>query len=471
MSTSTLMTEPARATAPTGPRLRELAPLLLRGGPGDRRSQVLPIVAFAVVTALTLTVAGGTEFFLDPQAAGIEEGYEATYASLAGVALAILAVPLLSLCSSAVRLSTRRRDTCLSSLRLLGASRRMLVQLSVLEAGALAAIGVLLGVVGNLALAPVVGLVPFVGGPIGAAAAIPSLPVALLVVLVLVVTAVLAAALGLRKVAITPLGVRTREVPARPHWARALIALAAIAAVAGAGQVVGAAGSVLVMALIIMGMFGLGLAVLDLIGPWVLGLLARRTLRKGGRGTDAVTRMLAARTVLDDPRAVWRQVSGVAMVSFISVVAGSGLALTSAAGDFYSTAEANLNADLRTGVLLTIALAFATVAASITVHAAAEVFDRRGLYLALDRLGTPRRALDRTRRQVVLRPLVTVCLLAAGLGAAVVLPLAGIALIVDPLTLLSIVGALVAGLLVVRLAVGATSPLLRQVLADTEPVL
>ncbi|RIK16757.1 MAG: permease [Acidobacteria bacterium] len=452
-------------------RLRDLAPLLLRGGPADRRSRLLPVAAFAVVTALTLTVAGGAEFFLRLDEVGVDSSYQGVYAALACVALVVLAVPLLALCGSAVRLSTRRRDTRLSSMRLLGAPRRLLVRLSVLEAGGLALAGVLVGVVGHLVLAPLVGTVRFVGGPIGTAAVVPSLPVAFLTIAVLVGTAVVAAALGLQKVAITPLGVRTRELPAGAHWVRAVVALVVIGAISLAGRSLGAAGSLLVAVLVVVGMLGAGLAVLNVHGPWLLRLLSRRSVRRGGSGPGAVTRLLAARTVLDDPRAVWRQVSGVAMVSYVSVIVGAGLALANltAAGD-RSPADVMLTDDLRTGILLTIAIAFATLAASITVHAAAEVFDRRDLYVALDRLGTPRAQLERTRRQVVLRPLFTVCLVSAVAGAVTVLPLTGAALVLDPLTLLAVVGALGLGLLVVRLAVGATTPLLRQVLESPEPV-
>lgn len=452
--------------------LRTLAPLLLRGDDRERLGQLLPVAAFAVVTALTLTVAGGAEFFLHlDEVPGADPTYQGVYTALALFALVILAVPLVSLAGSAVRLSTRRRDTRLSSLRLLGAPRSLLVRLSVLEAGGLAAVGVLLGVVGHLALSPVVGLVPFLGGPIGAAAVVPSFPVALATVLVLVGTAVVASALGLRRVAITPLGVRTRQVPAAASWVRALVAVAVLAAGYVLANLAGSLGSLIAAIAVILVVFAMGMAVLGVVGPWVLRVLARSWLRRGGSGPRAVTRLLAARTVLDDPKAVWRQVSGVAMVSFTSVVVGVGLALTDAASaSAPAGSDAMLLDDMRTGVLLTIALSFLTLAAAITVHAAAEVFDRKDIYVALERLGTPRAALESTRRAVVLRPLVAVCLVSAAAGGLLVLPLAGMALLLSPLTLAAIVGALVLGLLVVRAAVGTTAPLLRQVLAAPEPV-
>ncbi|MGD8150159.1 FtsX-like permease family protein [Ornithinimicrobium sp. Y1694] len=451
--------------------LRQLAPLLLRGSPSDRRSQALPVAAFAVVTALTLTVAGGAEFFVRlDESSGVDASYQGVYASLAAVALVILAVPLLSLCGSAVRLSTRRRDTRLASLRLLGAPRSLLVRLSILEAGIVATLGVALGIVGHLLLAPVFGLIPFLGGPIGAGAVLPSVPVALVTVVALVGMAVAGAALGLRTVAITPLGVRTRQAPAVPHWARAAIAVGVLVALVAAGQQVGEHAQVVGIAIALV-MLGLGLAVLNVIGPWVLKVLAWMSLRRAGGGPRGATRLLAARAVLDDPRAVWRQVGGAAMVSFVSVVVGTGLAMTNTASpELMSPADVMLNRDLGAGVYLTIGLAFLTLAASMTVHAAAEVYDRRDLYVALDRLGTPRRTLESARRRAVLSPLVAICLVGAGAGALMVLPLAGIAMVTDPLTLISILASLVLGVVVVRTAVGSTTPLLRQVLANPEPV-
>lgn len=129
-----------------------------------------------------------------------------------------------------------------------------------------------------------------------------------------------------------------------------------------------------------------------------------------------------------------------------------------------------LLADLRTGVLVTVLLAFATMSASLAVHAAAQVYDRRGLYVSLERLGMSREAIDRARLRTALQPLVLVCVLGVGAGTAVTLPLAGIALVVDPLTLVAVAGAPLAGVLLARLAVSGTRPLLRQVLDHAEPV-
>lgn len=85
----------------------------------------------------------------------------------------------------------------------------------------------------------------------------------------------------------------------------------------------GTFGGVAVLTAAVLGMMALAMAVLNLLGPPVLTLLGRVALRRV-RGRHPGERLLAVRSLLDDPRAAWRQVSGVAMVSFVAVVVGSG---------------------------------------------------------------------------------------------------------------------------------------------------
>lgn len=447
---------------------RDVIPLLLRGGPQDRVSQLLPVGAFAVVTALALTVAGGAEFFANMPEPDPRWPVRALYLGLTAVAVAILVVPLGTLGASAVRLSTRRRDTRLASLRLLGAPTSLLRTLTVAEGALLAAAGTALGILLHLVTAPLVGRLHFVGDRIGAVGVIPSWWLGGLTVLTVVGVAVLAGLLGLRRISITPLGVRTRQDAPPMRWLPLLLGagllvlvyqgMSSLAMLQGEGAMIGA----------VLAMTTLAMGVLNLVGPPVLTLLGRIALRRV-RGARSAERLLALRSLLDDPRAAWRQVSGVAMVSFVSVVVGVGLALsddTSPAG----TTDAMILADLRTGVLLTVALAFTTLSAALAVHAAAQVFDRRGLFVSLELLGMSRRSIERARMRTALQPLVLVCLLGVGTGMVVTLPLAGFALLIDPLTLVVVAGAPLAGLLVARLAVAGTRPLLRQVLDHAEPV-
>lgn len=441
--------------------------LLLRGTPQDRVSQALPVLAYAVVTALALTVAGGAEFFFTLGATPGREQDGLFYASLASVACALLAVPMLSLSTSAVRLSTRRRDGRLASLRLVGAPRRLLHRLALVESTLVALVGAALGVLGHLAVAPLFGMLHFAGTRLGTAQIIPPLWLGGAVVLVVVGTAAGAAALGLRRVAITPLGVRTRQDAPPTRWLQALVGAGTVLVLVVVGQQLPQlVGGLVMTVVVVVGMLACGMAVLALIGPPVLALGARRTARRA-TGPRAVERLLAARTLLEDPRAVWRQVQGVALVSFVSVVVGVALALSGGDG---GGSDAVLMADMRTGVLVTIGLSYLTLAAAATVHAAAEVFDRRDLYLALDRLGMPRATIERARTRTVAGPVVTVTVLGALAGGLLTFPLAGVALVVDPTTVLTVLVALVVGVLTVRGGVLLTRRLLSDVLREAQPV-
>lgn len=111
---------------------------------------------------------------------------------------------------------------------------------------------------------------------------------------------------------------------------------------------------------------------------------------------DALPLLLAARSVLDAPKAAWRQVSGVAMTSFVAVFAGLGIAFSDAMAASDLTAQDRLLLeDLRAGILLTLVISFVTVAASVAVNQSADILDRRELYGNLDRMGMSRSRIDR----------------------------------------------------------------------------
>src|SRR5690606_15614053 len=123
--------------------------LLLRPAPGQTAVLTLPIVAFGVVTALMLTVIGGARSFWSwtDADAGLYQG-------LAAIALVLLIVPLFNLGGAAARLSARRRDERLSTLRLLGVSPTGVVIATVFESTLVAAVGALAGVIAHLAITP-----------------------------------------------------------------------------------------------------------------------------------------------------------------------------------------------------------------------------------------------------------------------------------------------------------------------------
>lgn len=432
---------------------RNVLALLLRPAPGQNSVLALPVVAFGVVTTLVLTVIGGAQSFwgwTDPEAP--------VYQALAAIALVLLVVPLMSLGGAAARLSARRRDERLSTLRLLGVSPAGVTVATVAESVLVAAVGALAGVVGHVALSPLIGLIPFRGEALGfGAVVLPTAQIALVLAGVLVLASA-SAVVGLRRVVISPLGVRTRATTSNVHWIRALIAAGAIAIAVVLIKVFPSIGGLVTTIVVLAGLFGAALAVLNVVGPWVLKVTATRQLRRA----EQPERLLAARLVLDSPKAAWRQVGGIAMASFMAVFAGTGVALMNVmTGPDASESDFALAGDIRTGLIITLIGSFLMVAASVGVNQASDVLDQRELHRSLHHLGMPLDTVDRARRRAIMSPLLVTAIGSALVAAVLVIPLIGIALITAPLSLLTIAAVVAVGIGTVWASTWATRPLLR----------
>ena len=425
--------------------------LLLRPTRGSGAVIALPVVAFGIVTALVLTVVGGAQTFwtwTDPD--GV------VYQGLAAIALVLLVVPLAGLGGAAARLSARRRDERLSTLRLLGVSPAGVVVATVLESVLVAAVGAAVGVLAYLALSPAIGLIPFRGEPLGwAGVLLPAWSIGLVVLGILLLAAI-SAVVGLRRVVISPLGVRMRTDVPRMHWMRALLALVVVAGAFVAMQIFPGIGGFVVTILVVAGLFAIGLAVLNLIGPWAVAVQARRRLRRAERPAQ----LLSARLVLESPKAAWRQISGVTMASFMAVFAGSGVAVMDTMNASSNPADLALVVDIRTGLIITLIGSFLMVAAAVGVNQAAEILDQRDLHRSLHRLGMPLQTLDSARIRAVMSPLLLTTISAALCAAVLIFPLLGIALIVAPISVATIVAVIAAGVALVWVSTRVTRPIL-----------
>ncbi|NNC12264.1 permease [Planctomonas sp. JC2975] len=435
-----------------------VARLLARPGASGRSALLLPIVAFSIATALLLmTLAGAMSFFRWHDEMGF------TYQVLAIFASALLLVPLASLGGAAARLSARRRDDRLATLRLLGATTAFVARLTVLESIVLAVVGAIGGTVLYLVLTPLVGLIPFRGQPIGAFALLLDPLIVLAVIVGVGLLAGISAAIGLRGVIVSPLGVRTRQTAPRPRWIRVVIGAVILAAVIFCVANQSLLGGVLTVILVLAAAFVAANAVLGLVGPFVI----RKFAQSGLRHATTAQRLIAARSVLESPKAAWRQVAGVSMTCFIAVFAGTALAMVGAvSADRMPHDQAVLMGDIRTGVFITLAISFLMVACSVGVSQASAILDRRDLYVSLDRLGMPVKTMNGARVRAVLSPLRIVTIGSAVVAVVVVLPLAGIALVLAPVSLLIIAVSIAGGILVVWLGLLATRPVLTRVLAE-----
>ena len=452
----------------------------------------LPVLAFAASAALFLLIAGGIHAFYlwlggdASTATSVEAGsgtkntahtLQPLYLMLAWVSGFLLLTPLFTLGASAARLSARRRDDRLATLRLLGASTRQLTLYTMLDSVIYAAVGFVLGFIVYLILVLPFGMLRFQNIPLGPENMLLPLPIVLVCGLVCLIIAATSSLFGLSKVTISPLGVRTRSD--KPSLGKRALILGGVLLVVGfigaiASQVImnlaadsmGANGFVLVLVIAIM--FGLPtlltMLAVDLIGGFVVGLYARIRVRTAR--TPAT--LLAYRSIVESPRAAWRQVSGVAMTTFIAALIGPVL------GQLFreSTSQARRNVhddtllnDMWQGLFLLMFLSYLLVALSALLNQSAAIYERGSLYSSLRMMGTEAAVLKRSRRIVVFGPLLLVSCMSAAVALPLFVLMLGSALTGTGLlyTAALVFGSIAVGLGLVFAALAATGPVMEQI--------
>ena len=450
----------------------------------------LPVLAFAASAALFLLIAGGIHAFYTwlggdaSTATSVEAGsgtkntahtMQPLYLMLAWISGFLLLTPLFTLGASAARLSARRRDDRLATLRLLGASTRRLTLYTMLDSVIYAAVGFVLGFIVYLVLVLPFGMLRFQNIPLGPENMLLPLPIVLVCGFVSLIIAATSSLFGLSKVTISPLGVRTRSD--KPSLGKRALILGCVLLVMGfvgaiASQVImnlaadsmGSNGFVLVLVITIM--FGLPILLtmlaVDLIGGFVVGLYARIRVRTAR--TPAT--LLAYRSILESPRAAWRQVSGVAMTTFIAAFVGPILGMVnSAPGVEEGSAESYLIGDILQGLVLVLFLSYLLVALSALLNQSAAIYERSSLYSSLRMMGTEAAVLKRSRRIVVFGPLLLVSCMSAVVALPLFVLLLGSALTETGLlyTAALVFGSIAMGLGLVFAALAATGPVMEQI--------
>lgn len=450
-------------SATAAPASVSLVPMVLGRKTLTSPSSLLVLSAFFACATLFLTVAAGTWMFFqippgaDPEMAGM-------YKFLASLATILLVIPASTLAAASATLSARRQDERLSTMSLLGAKRGAIVTLAVAEPLIPAICGILLGVLGYLGLAWPVSFIHFMGQPIGYVNMLmPGLLLAAVVVF-LILVCLASALIGLRKVAISPLGVRTKSLGRTFPLGRVIVAGLAIVTLPIAISLAtnGGFGVGIAMAAFII-VFVLGLLVLDLLG----GLLIRWFAHLSGNRAGSPARLIAARLVSDEPKRFWRRVSGLAMTAFIAAVGGTGISLmqigVSSADDPDSAieqTEVDLFHDIFTGVLLVMGISILLIAVSALINQVADIFDRADTFQDLYAAGMDPETMHAAMVRAVLGPVIWVTLLAGGLGLLLVLPLAGAALVFKPVTFLTILASVAVGILIIRAGLQLAKPIL-----------
>ena len=237
--------------------------------------------------------------------------------------------PVAVFVASATRLSAARREQRLAALRLAGATPAQVTRLAGVEALVATIPGALGGVVVFLALRPLVAMVPLGQATWYPDTIVPPLLPAIGLLLLVQVVGVGAAVAALRRVTVSPLGVRRRE-RAGPLRRLRLAPLVVSLLVFGyaIGRMSAAVGDASDSTLLVLGVSFFGIIVsIAIAGPWITAIVGR-LLGLAARGPVP---LLAGRRLADDPRGAFGAIGGVVMAVFVGSAYLSIAAFTAAA--------------------------------------------------------------------------------------------------------------------------------------------
>ena len=223
--------------------------------------------------------------------------------------------PVAVFVASATRLAAARREQRLAALRLAGATPGQVTRLAAVEALVATIPGALGGVLLFLLLRPAVAMVPLAQATWFEASIVPPLLPAVALLLLVQVVGVVAAVVALRRVQVTPLGVRRRE-RRRPLRKLRLLPLLLSLGVFGFGVATFAANqqSADESLLLILGVGFFGIIVsIAIAGPWITAVVGA-LLTRIARGPVP---LLAGRRLNDEPRGAFGAIGGVVMAVFV----------------------------------------------------------------------------------------------------------------------------------------------------------
>ncbi|MCI5826483.1 MAG: hypothetical protein MR006_07450, partial [Arcanobacterium sp.] len=423
----------------------QLASARLRSRKGAGMLDSFAVAAFAGSSGLALTTMGGVWMFqqrrstLDAQAAanlGIPEFVTHStgdnLAFFALIALAILVVPIFSLGMGAARLGAQGRSHRFASLRLLGMTAGEVRRLALVETCVQFAVGFAIGFILYVATLPLWHLVSFGTVPIHMSEMLLPWWLVIATGAMLALVAAFSTLIGLIQVSISPLGVSRRAVPLGWAWWRLVIFVVIVVAVAvgarpfmaqGAGETGVDMKMVFIAYLVVILVV---LAAMAIVGPFAVQILGRIVL-----GTRNPARLIAARRLIGDPRAAWRNVSGVVLMGMIAAlitllaqkpIFSNPATLHIDKSDPHAVSAAYtelIEADVTKGVLIALAFTLLLGALSTLIQQASDVFDRAQEERTLVLVGVPEKVFASARAQQVLVPFVVLMGIAMGLGAFV----------------------------------------------------
>lgn len=351
------------------------------------------VLALTVSTWLALVVAGGTMMFYRraqaepplPENPSLEDiqnaGNGDLYFQLAILACVFVVPAMMSLVSQSAVLGAAGRENRLATLRLIGLSNGAVTRMTLVETALQAVLGLVIGTVFAVATAPFWAAISFDEDYLGATdMLLPwwGYPAVWAIVLLL---ALVSAAVGLRRVLVSPLGVTRREIPnAVRRWRLLIFAVLIVAAVVILNIV---DIKDMDLATTINGAFGLLIAVtaVNVVAPFVVQALGRISAKLAPGAANFV----ATRRVATNAKETWRRVSA---MTFLSLLLGF-ISLMPKLGVAEAIGDKTLANDVVVGVVITFAIGFIVVVVSTVLTQASAVYEQAALTKALDFVGAP----------------------------------------------------------------------------------
>lgn len=316
------MAAPEPGTFVASPALMDLidhaSPEALRDRYGTPAG-LIPDDLLASPDSLVVVVGGTPEEVSAMYSAGVVEGFTTgayggneNYQILAFVGALALLIPAFLLVAVSTTLGAAARAERWQTLLTIGASRRVVTRIAVVEAVGTGTVGVVLGVGGFFALRPLLAMIPVAGERLVSSDLVVPVSTVLVVVGAVVLGSVLAAARSARRLRGSPTSQVVFEN--RPRMWRLL----PLAAGLGFFVLVNVFADAIPvpLAIPVVGCFALLAVGLLVAGPyftWLAGVLFTRFARSGGT-------VIASRRIVRTPRAGFRSVAGLVAATFVITV-------------------------------------------------------------------------------------------------------------------------------------------------------
>lgn len=385
----------------------------------DRTTTILSIVAIGLPHAVLLAVVGGVSMFHHRMENPVSDMWiNSPHLAFSYIGATLLIVPALSMGAAAARLGLSRKARTLATLRLMGITPMAARVAAVIDTLVHAVSAVIVGSLLYVLTLPVWRFVSFHGVALGVREMwMGALPLLACGMTMLVLTA-LSSFVSMQKVAVTPLGVITKDQHASVSVVGLTLAVLFVVSWLVVSPIVMGMGFAVAVGVFLIFLGGT-IALINVIGTFCVTIIGRMIARFARTPTGIV----AGRRLAADPKAVWRSFGALGVVAFIAGVLLPVLQEISATPSPFMPQDmvSMLTDDIATGVSLTLGISTVLASVSTAMQQAIRAIDSAPQRHALADMGAPARFWASSRRKEVAYPAVVL------IGGAVVMGLIFIA--------------------------------------------